>query len=218
MSCGLVKFKLLWFPGGRASSLVKVYILLSFPYLHRNPRPFQSLMAYALFQHMNRSCVGEIWSCPHNSKITFLLWKMLFAFEWVLPFYAGWPLQDKKDSYDIVKSESCSAKVWILLLFTLLFPSTSSQPPLPSVTSRWHCSQVIRLHTQPPISPASSGCQRKKCKCICFTLALRAFSAVVFRGQMQCVWHRERISITNMLTGQWPTVPSPLSTQRRFPF
>lgn len=72
--------------------------------------------------------------------------------------------------------------------------------------------------TQSPISPARSSCQRKKCKCICFTLALRAFSAVVLRGQMQCVWHIERISITNMLTGQRPSVPSPLSAQRRSPF
>ncbi len=72
--------------------------------------------------------------------------------------------------------------------------------------------------TQPPVSPARSRCQRKKCKCICFTLALRAFSAVVLRDQMQCVWHRERISITNMLTGQKPTVPSPLSAPQWFPF
>jgi len=47
---------------------------------------------------------------------------------------------------------------------------------------------------QSPISPARSGCQRKKCRCICFTLAPRAFSAVVLRGQMQCVTHRENIN------------------------
>lgn len=72
--------------------------------------------------------------------------------------------------------------------------------------------------TKPPISPASPSCQSKKSKCICFTLALRAFSAVVFRGQMQCMWHRERISITDKLEGEWPIVPSSLRTQRRFLF
>lgn len=58
------------------------------------------------------------------------------------------------------------------------------------------CHQKMALQpshhaTLPPIPAASSGCQREKCKCICFTQALRAFSACVQRPDAVCDTERE---------------------------
>lgn len=104
MFCGLVKFKLIWFPGGLACSLVKVYILLSFSCLPRNLLPFWSLMAYALFQHMNHRCVSEKWSCSHNFKI--FLGKYNFCVWMSGTSYAYHERWKDRYRYDIVKSET----------------------------------------------------------------------------------------------------------------
>lgn len=58
--------------------------------------------------------------------------------------------------------------------------------------------------TESPLSPASSGSPRKKCKCICYSPAPWAFFFQSLCSQARCsVWHTERISITNMLIDQW---------------
>lgn len=119
MSCGLVKFKLLWFPGGLASSLVRVYILLSFSCLPHTPPPFSPwwYMHYSVYEPQLPQWVR--YGLAYTTHV-FALQIHAFCF-WVSgTFYAGWPTGEKKTyRYDIVKSEICSAQVWIFLLFLL---------------------------------------------------------------------------------------------------
>lgn len=53
-----------------------------------------------------------------------------------------------------------------------------------------------------PLSP-TFGCQRKKCKCICYSSAPRAFFQALCSQARCSVGQTERISITNIFIGQW---------------
>lgn len=155
---------------------------------------------------------------------------MLFAFEWVLPFNAGWT-QERKREGKKRQIQIYNIKIWNLFSLSmnpfalstvvsiyLLLPERGlsqpcSLPPVDGTAAKLSGSTAHQFQL-----PATAAKEKSVNVFVSLPLALRAFSAVAFRGQMQCVWHRERISITNMLKGQWPAVPSPLSAQWRFPF
>lgn len=76
-SCGLVKFKLLWFPGGLANSLVKVCILLSFSCPLLQPLPFSPWWHMQSFSTWTMVVWVRYGLFPHSSKI-----HTFFAFEY----------------------------------------------------------------------------------------------------------------------------------------
>lgn len=158
-------------------------------------------------QHMNCSCLGKIWSCPHNSKIAFAL------------EHAGFLSETFNEKACIMKKAGENETVISFYCFFCTFqpaPASPSVSVLAFVTSRWHCSQVSGY------TASNFTCQlwlpKKKVQMYLFHPSSEGFFCCCVQGQMQCVWHRERISITNMLTGCWPMVPSSLSTQWRSPF
>lgn len=96
MSRGLVKFKLLWIPGGPASSLDNVYILLSFSYLDRNPSLLVPDGICTIPTFEPQLCGQDIGS-PHNYTNTFLLCKTcVFALEMSGTFFCRLSMREKE--------------------------------------------------------------------------------------------------------------------------
>lgn len=82
----------------------------------------------------------------------------------------------------------------IFLSVNLLSPSVVVSL-LVSVTSRWHCSQVVIVYSNHFHLPAPAAKGKKKSVNVFVSSWLWGlFSACVFRVQMQCVWHWENIS------------------------
>lgn len=84
------------------------------------------------------------------------------------------------------------------------------------VTSRWHCGQVVTLRSHQLRLPAPAARGKSANVFVSSWLWGLFFPALVLRGQMQGMWHTERISITDKLMGQRATIPTSVRGDSHF--